>query len=50
MKALLDVARTSPLYKRQLCLQESQNDKNDKGFGSRPVASKPDKYVDLDLT
>ncbi len=49
MKALLDVARTSPLCERQLRLQESQNDENDKGLGSRPVAPKSDEYVGLDL-
>ncbi len=50
MKALLDAARTSPLCKRQLRLQESQNNENDKGLDSRPVAPRPDKYVGLDLT
>ncbi len=50
MKALLDAARTSPLCECQLRLQESQNDENDKGLGSRPVAARPDKYVGLDLT
>ncbi len=50
MKALLDVARTSLLCERQLCLHESQNNENDKGLGSRPVASRPDKYIGLDLT
>ncbi len=42
--------RTSPLCERQLHLQESQNDENDKGLGSRPVAPRPDEYVGLDLT
>ncbi len=41
--------RTSLLCEGQLCLQESQNDENDKGLGSRPVAFRPDKYVSLDL-
>ncbi len=50
MKALLDAARTSPLCERQLRLQESQNDENDEGLGSEPVAPRPDKYVGLDLT
>ncbi len=50
MKVLLDAAKTSPLCERQLRLQESQNDENDKGFGSRPVAPRPDKYVGLNLT
>ncbi len=49
-KALLDATRTSPLCKRQLRLQESQNDENDKGLDSRPVALRPDEYVGLDLT
>ncbi len=42
--------RTSPLYECQLCLQESQNNENDEGLGSRPVAPRPDEYVGLDLT
>ncbi len=42
--------RTSPLCERQLRLQKSQNDENDKGLSSRPVAPRPDKYVGLDLT
>ncbi len=42
--------RTSPLYERQLHLQESQNDENDEDFGSRPMAPRPDEYVGLDLT
>ncbi len=32
MKVLLDAARTSPLCERQLRLQESQNNENDKGL------------------
>ncbi len=52
MKTLLDVAGTSPLCGRQLCLKKRQrNDKNDKGFLiGRLVAPRPDKYVGLDLT
>ncbi len=50
MKALLDTARTSPLCERQLHLQKSQNEENDKGLSSRPVVPEPDEYVGLDLT
>ncbi len=42
--------KTSSLCKHQLHLQESQNDENDEGFGSRPVAPRPNEYVGLDLT
>ncbi len=50
IKTLLDAARISPLCKRQLRLQKTQNDENDEGLGSKPVAPRPDEYVGLDLT
>ncbi len=53
MQALLNVARTSPLCRRQLHLQESQScDENDEGLWvGRPVAPRPSgKLVGLDLT
>ncbi len=50
MKALLNAVKTSPLYERQLCLQENQNDENDKGLGRKPVAPRPDEHIVLNLT
>ncbi len=53
MKALLDAAGVSPLYRRQLCLQERQgNDKNDKSLlVGRSVARRPSgEHVGLNLT
>ncbi len=43
MQALLNTARTSSLYRRQLCLQESQsNDENNKDLlVYRPVVPRP---------
>ncbi len=51
-KSLLDAAGASPLYGRQLRLQERQSsDENDEGLlVGRPVAPRPNKYVGLDLT
>ncbi len=50
MKALLDAAKTSLLCERQLRFQKSQNDENNEGLDSTPVAPRPDEYVGLDLT
>ncbi len=51
MKAMLDVARASPLFGRQFYFQEHQgSDENDKSLlVGKLVAPRPDKYVGLDL-
>ncbi len=50
MKALRDAAKDFSLVQTSVLSSGSQNNKNDKGLGSRPVAPRPDEYVGLELT